>query len=88
MAIDDDGCVDSVTVLEVMECHRVSIGPDPDYPGQTIFSKGNEIDSRVMPDWCDRDLLQYFKRKFGIPIAHFYHPEWARQMVQSKKKKS
>jgi hypothetical protein len=88
MAVDDTGCVDSATVLEVMECHTISIGPDPDYPEQTIFAKGSKIDSRVLPDWCDRDVLQYFSRTFGIPITHFYHPEWARQMVQSGRRQS
>ena len=86
MAVDDTGCVDGATVLEVMSYQKVSIGSDPDYPNQTVFVKGDKIDSRVLPDWCDRDLLQYFQRTFGVPMAHFYHPEWARAAAKPKKK--
>jgi len=85
MAVDDAGCVDCATVLEVLKCHRVSIGPDPDYPGQTVLAKGNKIDSRTLPDWFERDVLQFFKRTFGVPITHFYHPDWARRMVEIRK---
>jgi hypothetical protein len=88
MPVDPDtGEVDQSTVLQVLECHRVTATPDPDNPGQTIFSKGDKLDVREFPDWCGRDLLQYFQRTFGVPMFHFYHPEIARKMAEARKKR-
>jgi hypothetical protein len=77
MAVDE-GAVDRDTVLEFLTCHHVSIGTDLDCPDQTVFIKGDKIDSRKLDEWVERDVLQFFKRTFGVPIEHFFHPEWAR----------
>jgi len=90
MPVDPDtGEVDAATVLEVLECHGISATPDPDNPGQTIFSRGDKFDVREFPaDWCGRDVLQYFKRTFGVPMPHFYHPEIAKKMHDSRRRRS
>jgi hypothetical protein len=86
MPVDQDtGAVDQVTVLEVLKCHHVSIGTDQDCPGQTILTRGDKIDARAFTEWVERDALQFFQRTFGVPIAHFYHPEWAREMATKAK---
>jgi hypothetical protein len=83
MAVNE-GAVDRDTVIGVLTCHHVSIGTDPDCPGQTIFIKGDKIDSRVLEQWVERDVLQFFKRTFGVPIEHFFHPEWANAATKIK----
>ena len=75
MAVNE-GAVDRDTVISVLKWHHVSIGVDPDCPGQTIFTKGDKIDSRKLEDWVERDVLQFFQRTFGVPMAHFFHPDW------------
>ena len=86
-AEQDTGAVDRATVLEVLDCHGVTIGKDPEFEGYTILQRGEKIDARKMPEWCHRDLLQYLRRTFGVPMAHFYHPDWARALKAKRSKK-
>jgi len=80
----DTGAVDRATVLEVLGCFDVSATPNPDAPLETLLIKGEVRDSRELPEWIDKDVLFFFRRKFGIPVTSFYHPERARERARMK----
>jgi hypothetical protein len=82
----DTGAVPRDTVLQVLYWHHVEIiQNDPHTPGKIVLIKGDKIDAREIYEWVERDILQYFKREFGVPMAHFYHPELAKQYWESKR---
>ncbi len=81
----EDGEVSKAVALEVLECHDVEHFDDPTTPGNTVTVRGDVIDSKEIPEYLDRDLLQYYKRKFGVPMHHFYHPDVAQGYREERK---
>jgi hypothetical protein len=69
----DSGAIDRETFLRVLQRHKVVTSPDPDYPGHTLSTKRNKLDSRLLDDWIERDIIRYFARTFGIPMASFFN---------------
>jgi hypothetical protein len=69
----DSGAIDRETFLEVLRRCKVETSPDPDYPGKTLSKKGDEVDSRVLDEWIERDVIRYFSRTFNIPMASFFN---------------
>jgi hypothetical protein len=69
----DSGAIDRETFLMVLLRHKVDTSPDPDYPGNTLSTKGDEADSRILDEWIERDVLRFFSRTFRIPMASFFN---------------
>ena len=80
MCDEEFGEVPQVNVLRVLEAWKVGISPDVQNPGAYLLAQGNVVESLPLPDCVSRKMLQYLKRKFGIYIHHFYHPE---MMIQA-----
>lgn len=71
----ESGEVRRETVLQVLRFHKVEISADQENPDAFLLVKGEIVDSKAIPEWVGRRLLQHLKRKFDIPIHHFYHPD-------------
>jgi len=80
----DSGAIDRETFLRVLQRHKVATSPDPDRPGHTLSTKGDGLDSRVLDEWIERDILRYFARTFRIPMASFFN--YARRLAEVPKK--
>lgn len=71
-----DSYVDRATVIDVLQRHGVEVSYDDSGPDGTVMItlfKDGEVDSRRLP----RRVLNYFDRRFGVPIHHFYNPHMA-----------
>lgn len=69
------GRVCKKTVLEVLHAHRVGVSPQEGATDGTMtLAKGDILETRVVPDDVGKKLLQYFARRFKVPIHHFYNP--------------
>jgi len=76
----DSGYVDKAVVIDVLKRHGVEVSCDdggPGGPGMYIFVRGEKVDCRRLLPNVHRRVLQRFKRLFGVPIHHFYHPYMA-----------
>ncbi len=71
----ETGEVDRETVIMVLRRNGVGVSDDPDNPGSVVLIKGNIVESKPLPKWVGRRLLQYFQRTYQIHIHYFYHPE-------------
>jgi hypothetical protein len=71
----ETGEVDRETVLNVMRHHKVDVSPDPLEPGNILMVRGTVAISLPFDDWVKRKTTDLLKRKFGIPIHHFFRPE-------------
>lgn len=71
----ETGEVDRETVLLVLRHYHVGVADDPENPGCMILIKDEVVESKPIPKLVGKRLLQYFKRRYGVPIHHFYHPD-------------
>lgn len=69
----DSGAIDRESFLDALHRNRVTTGPDPDYPGNTLSSKGDKLDSRRLDEWIERDVIRFFSRTFRIQMASFFN---------------
>jgi hypothetical protein len=81
----DSGAIDRETFLKVVKRHGVDVSPDPDKPGHTLFMKDDMLDSRVLHEWIDRDILRFFSRTCAIPMASFFN---SHRLIELRKKTS
>jgi len=75
MVDPDSGEVDRETVLNVLRHHNVDLSPDPLQPGNTLMVKGKVTLSLPLDEWVKRKTTDLLKRRFSIPIHHFFKPE-------------
>jgi hypothetical protein len=75
MVDPDTGEVDRETVFNVLRHHKVDISPDPLQPGNTLMVKGTVAISLPFDEWVKRSTTDLLKRKFSIPVHHFFRPE-------------
>lgn len=75
MVDPDTGDVDRETVLNVLRHHKVDVSPDPLRSGNTLMVKGTIALSLPFDPWIKRKTTDLLKRKFSIPIHHFFRPE-------------
>jgi len=75
MVDPDTGEVDRETVFNVLRHHKVDLSPDPLQAGNTLMVKGTVAISLPFDDWVKRKTTDLLKRKFSIPIHHFFRPE-------------
>jgi hypothetical protein len=75
MVDPDTGEVDRETVFKVLRHHHVDLSPDPLEPGNTLMVKGNSTLSLPFDEWVKRKTTDLLKRRFGVPIHHFFRPE-------------
>lgn len=68
----DTGEVDIKTVLVALENNGVAVTEQED--GSYILENEHTIEVHRLPPYVRKRMLQYLKRKFGIPIHHFYNP--------------
>ena len=72
----DSGEVDRDTVLLVLRFHKVDVSPDPNVPNLFNLARGDEPpEAKIIDPWVGRRMIQYLKRRFAIPVHHFYRPE-------------
>jgi len=75
-----DSYVDRATVIDVLQRHGVEVScgdSGPDGTAMITLFKDGEVDSRRLPNEVSRRVLNYFDRRFGVPIHHFYNPHMA-----------
>jgi len=75
MVDPDTGEVDRETIVLVLRFHKVEVSPDPKNQGAMLLVRGDVVESKTIPKSVGRRLIQYLKRRFDIPIHHFYRPE-------------
>jgi len=75
MVDPETGEVDRETVFNVLRHHKVDLSPDPMQLGNTLMVRGDVAISMPFDDWVKRKTTDLLKRKFGIPIHHFFRPE-------------
>ncbi len=71
----ESGEVDRETIFVVLRFHKVEISPDPNNKGAMLLVRGDIVESKMIPEAVGRRLVQYLKRRFDIPVHHFYRPE-------------
>jgi hypothetical protein len=71
----ETGEVDRETIFVVLRFHKVEISPDPKNLGAMLLVRGDIVESKMIPEAVGRRLVQYLKRRFDIPVHHFYRPE-------------
>ena len=77
--MSNDGTVHRLVVETVLESHSVDLyrmGSN-NSAQTTVMIKGGIVIALVMPERVSRKTLHYLKRKFNVPIHHFYNPEMA-----------
>lgn len=75
----DTGEVDKETVFMVLRYHKVDLSDDPLEKGNTLMVKGDTTLSLPFDDWVKRKTTDLLKRRFGVPIHHFFRPEMIKQ---------
>ena len=75
MVDQDSGEVDRETVINVLRHHKVDVSPDPLVPSNTLMVRGNVAISLPLDDWVKRKTTDLLKRRFNIPVHHFFRPE-------------
>ena len=72
-----DGFVSRETVIAVLSRTGVIVTPvHPPKEDTFVLSKGDDIlEIKYIPAEVGRNLQQYFRRTFSIPVHYFYHPE-------------
>lgn len=68
----NSGEVDLKTVIEVLRNNRVAVTAQKD--GTFIIEKDETIEVHNLKPQVSKRMLQYLKRKFDVPIHHFYNP--------------
>jgi hypothetical protein len=69
------GNVCKKTVIEVLKAHGVGVSmQENSTDGTVVLAKDDLLETRIIPDECGKRLLQYFQRRFNVPIHHFYNP--------------
>jgi hypothetical protein len=71
----DTGEVDRETVFNVLRHYKVDVSPDPLEPENTLMVRGTVAISLPLDPWIKRKTTDLLKRKFGIPVHHFFRPE-------------
>lgn len=72
----EGGFVERDTVFAVLQFFRVSVSPKLNGPADTfILTRDDKFEVIIIPSEVGRQMLQFFKRKFGIQIHLFYHPD-------------
>lgn len=64
-------------VEDVLRAHGVELSRDKEDERITVLAKGAYVESYTFQNRVGRRILHRLKRKFDIPIHHFYHPEMA-----------
>jgi len=85
MCDEEAGEVPRDNVIHVLNAWKVGVSPDPHNPGAYLLAQGTVVESLPLPECVSRKMLQYLKRKFGIYIHHFYHPDMAIQTPPTSK---
>jgi hypothetical protein len=75
MVDPDTGEVDRETVFNVLRHHKVDMSPDPLQSGNMLMVKGSVAISLPFDAWVKRKTTDLLKRKFNIPVHHFFKPE-------------
>jgi hypothetical protein len=75
MVDPDSGEVDRETVINVLRHHKVDVSPDPLVPSNMLIVRENVAISLPFDAWVKRRTTDLLKRRFGIPIHHFFKPE-------------
>jgi hypothetical protein len=75
MVDPDSGEVDRETVFNVLRRHKVDVSPDLLQPGNMLMVRGTIALSLPFDAWVKRRTTDLLKRKFGIPVHHFFRPE-------------
>jgi hypothetical protein len=74
-ASDLEGAVDRHTVIRVLKASGVVISNQKNGPaGMLVLAKNGYFESRRIPEVVHKRMLNVFKRKFDIPIEHFFNP--------------
>ena len=72
----DSGEVLRDTVVHVLERHGVGVEISHlNGRAEAIPARNGVVVAYVLPGRVGRRMLHTLKRKFDIPIHHFYHPE-------------
>jgi hypothetical protein len=70
--------VSSSVVIDVLRRHGVEISQQQDgEDGMMLLVKGDTMEAQRFTSSISNRKLQYFSRKYEIPIHHFYRPEMA-----------
>lgn len=72
-----DGVVGLSEVVEVLRRHGVAVYPQEPGSSELVLKKGDLMEVHEFPPSVNRRILHYLKRKFDIPIHHFFHPHEA-----------
>jgi hypothetical protein len=75
MVDPDSGEVDRETVINVLRHHKIDVSPDPLLEGNTLMVRGLVAVSLPFDAWVKRKTTDLLKRRFGIPVHHFFKPE-------------
>ncbi len=81
----EDGYVGRTIVIDVLQRNGVQISRQEEgLDGMLVLVKGEVVDTRRIPDEVSRRVLQYFQRRFSVPIHHFYNPLMAPRLPGEK----
>ena len=70
--MSDDGSVFREAVIDVLENQGITVTSTGEPDWYFIESEGGAIETQMLPKKVKKRLLQYFKRRYGIPIHFFY----------------
>lgn len=71
------GIVDRSVVIDVLRRHGVAVYDQEPGSAKVVLKKGDLMETHEFDESVDRRTLHYLKRKFDIPIHHFFHPHEA-----------
>lgn len=68
----EDGSVSRESVIDVLENQGISVISAGEVDWYFIESEGGAIETQKLANKVKKRILQYLKRKYGIPIHFFY----------------
>lgn len=71
------GIVSRAVVIDVLRRHGVAVYDQDPGSSKVVLKKGDLMEAHEFPQSVNRRKLHYLKRKFDIPIHHFFHPHEA-----------
>jgi hypothetical protein len=74
---DGPSFVSRDVVLSVLRAHGVECYPSELDSNVIVLTKGELYEAQALPEAIGRRMLDRFKRKFDVPIHHFFNPHLA-----------
>lgn len=66
-----DGSVTRANVIKALKASGVDVAEDS---AGTILAKGDRIETLILPPEVNKQMLNYLKRRYDVPIHWFFNP--------------